>query len=101
MPYNKVTLLRPADAEIVEKKSRFIGHAAPVKSEAEAMSFVEKIRAEYSDATHNVWAYYLNGGASARCSDDGEPQGSSGYLQDIGAAADRDTGWNGRGRHPY
>ena len=75
----KVTLYKRCDAEIVEKKSRFIGHATPVKSEAEAQEFVAEMKRLYADATHNVYAYYLNGGAIARCSDDGEPQGSSGY----------------------
>ena len=75
----KVTLYRRADAEIIEKKSRFIGHAVPVKNEEEAQAFVNEMKATYADATHNVYAYYLNGGAVARCSDDGEPQGSSGY----------------------
>lgn len=75
----KITLYRRADAEIIEKKSRFIGHAAPVKDEAEAQLFIAEMKKKYSDATHNVYAYYINNGAAARCSDDGEPQGSSGY----------------------
>ena len=75
----RITLYKRAEAEIVEKKSRFIGHATPVKSEAEAAEFVAEMKKKYADATHNVYAYYLNGGAVARCSDDGEPQGSSGY----------------------
>jgi len=75
----RVTLYKRADAEIIEKKSRFIGHATPVRSEAEAAEFVSEMKKKYADATHNVYAYYINGGAIARCSDDGEPQGSSGY----------------------
>ncbi len=75
----KVTLYKRADAEIIEKKSRFIGHAIPVKDEAEAQAFVAEMKRKYADATHNVYAYYINDGAIARCSDDGEPQGSSGY----------------------
>ncbi len=75
----KITLYRRADAEIIEKKSRFIGHAAPVKDEVEAQLFIAEMKKKYSDATHNVYAYYINNGAAARCSDDGEPQGSSGY----------------------
>lgn len=61
-----------------EKKSIFIGHAVPVKTEDEAMAFVRSKQKEFADATHNVWAYYMNSGMSARYSDDGEPQGSSG-----------------------
>lgn len=75
----RVTLYKRAEVEIVEKKSRFIGRATPVRSEAEAAEFVAEMKRKYADATHNVYAYYINGGAIARCSDDGEPQGSSGY----------------------
>lgn len=75
----KVTLYKRAEAEIIEKKSRFIGHAIPVRSEAEAQEFIAEMKRKYADATHNVSAYYINDGAIARCSDDGEPQGSSGY----------------------
>ena len=72
------TLEQIGEAEFEEKRSIFIGHAAPVKTEEEAMAFVKQIQKQYADATHNVWAYLLNGGIVARYSDDGEPQGSSG-----------------------
>ncbi len=68
--------------EFEERRSVFIGHAAHVTSEEEAMAFIKQKQKEFSDATHNVWAYRIsNGGATeiaARYSDDGEPQGSSG-----------------------
>ena len=73
-----VTLEREASAEFVEKKSVFIGHAKPVKTDEEALLFVNKIKEQYKDATHNVYAYYLRGGAMARYSDDNEPQGTAG-----------------------
>ena len=73
------TVLRRAEAEIIERRSRFIATVAPVRSESGAHEFISEIRDRYSDATHNVYAYYINGGAATRCSDDGEPQGSSGY----------------------
>lgn len=73
-----VTLEREASAEFVEKKSVFIGHAKPVKTDEEALLFVNKIKEKYKDATHNVYAYYLRGGAMARYSDDNEPQGTAG-----------------------
>lgn len=72
------TLEREASAEFTEKKSLFIGHAKPVKTEEEALDFVKKIKEKYSDATHNVYAFYLRSGASARYSDDNEPQGTAG-----------------------
>ena len=71
------TLSKEASVSFIEKKSEFIGHAAPVKTEEEAMEFITKIRKKYGDATHNCYAYMLANG-SARYSDDGEPQGTAG-----------------------
>lgn len=67
--------------ELVEKKSRFIAQIRPVKSEEEALAFVEETRKKYWDARHNCYAYILKGeGATptARCSDDGEPSQTAG-----------------------
>ena len=72
------TLEGEGEAEFVEKKSVFIGHAAPVKSEEEAQVFVKKYKNQYMDARHNVWAYLMKGEIIARYSDDGEPQGTAG-----------------------
>lgn len=72
------TLCREASAEFEEKKSVFIGHAKPVKTEEEALAYIKQKKAEYADARHNVWAYRLRGDIVVRCSDDGEPQGSAG-----------------------
>lgn len=72
------TLEREGEAEFVEKKSVFIGHAAPVKTEEEAQAYVKKYKNAYMDARHNVWAYLMKGEIVARYSDDGEPQGTAG-----------------------
>ena len=72
------TLAGEGEAEFTEKKSVFIGHAAPVRSEEEAQAFVKKYRNQYLDARHNVWAYLMKGEIVARYSDDGEPQGTAG-----------------------
>lgn len=77
-PKTYTTLEREASAEFIEKKSQFIGYACPVKTEAEATDFIARIRKKHSDATHNCYAYQLNGGGIARYSDDGEPQGTAG-----------------------
>lgn len=69
---------REASAEFTEKKSVFIGTVAPVCGEDEAKTFVERISARFPDATHNVYAYILRGGAVCRFSDDGEPNGTAG-----------------------
>lgn len=72
------TLAGEGEAEFTEKRSVFIGHAAPVKNEEEAQAFVKKYRNQYMDARHNVWAYLMKGEIIARYSDDGEPQGTAG-----------------------
>lgn len=74
----RVTLGKQASAELTEKKSVFIGYAAPVNSEEEAVAFVQAIKKKHADARHNVYAYSLNYGGIARYSDDGEPQGTAG-----------------------
>ncbi len=69
-----------ARVELKVKNSRFIATAAPVSSVAEAKAFVQRIRAEFADATHNVPAYLVGFGPSvtAHCADDGEPSGTAG-----------------------
>lgn len=74
----RITLAGAAQTEIEEKRSRFIGYAAPVQSEKEAQEIVASRKALHKDATHNVWAYFIDGGTHARYSDDGEPQGTAG-----------------------
>ncbi|MEM7330977.1 MAG: YigZ family protein [Chloroflexota bacterium] len=66
--------------EIEVKKSRFIATLAPVFSVAEAKSFIQRIKAEFSDASHNVPAYQIGFGNSttAHSNDDGEPSGTAG-----------------------
>lgn len=75
-PYT--TLLREGRAELTEKKSVFIGHAAPIKSEEEAIEFIRAKKKEFSDARHNVYAYSLRSNNIVRYSDDNEPQGTAG-----------------------
>ena len=72
------TVRREAHVEFEEKRSLFIGHAVHVDSEDEAQAFIKQLKKEYSDATHNCFAYLLKGGIIARYSDDGEPQGTAG-----------------------
>lgn len=72
------TILQAASDEFTEKRSRFIGHIAPVTTEEEAQAFVAAKKKEYWDAKHNVWAYVLREGGLRRFSDDGEPQGTAG-----------------------
>ncbi len=64
--------------EFTEKKSRFIGYASPVTSEADAIEFVNSIRKKHPDARHNVYAYIVRENNITRFSDDGEPSGTAG-----------------------
>jgi len=67
------------EAEIIEKKSRFIATVRPVKSEEEALEFIESMRKKYWNATHNCFAYVIGEHFQIqRCSDDGEPSGTAG-----------------------
>jgi uncharacterized YigZ family protein len=69
-----LTLKGPASYEEVIKKSRFIGHAACVTSQAESLDFYESVMDP--QATHNCWAWRIN--FQVRSSDDGEPSGTAG-----------------------
>lgn len=72
------TVLENASDEFVEKRSRFIGYCKPVKTEQEAIDFINEKRSEHWNATHNVYAYSLREGNIKRYSDDGEPSGTAG-----------------------
>ena len=74
-----VTIKGTGQAEVVEKKSRFIANVVPVHSEEEAMAEIEKFRKKYYDARHNVFAFQVgNEKQLQRYSDDGEPSGTAG-----------------------
>ena len=53
-----LTLKRQATYEETIKKSRFIGHAACVTSQAESLGFYESVIDP--QATHNCWAWRIN-----------------------------------------
>lgn len=66
------------EAELIEKRSRFIGRVWPVADEAEAIARIKEMREKHWDATHNVYAYIIRENGIMRYSDDGEPGGTSG-----------------------
>lgn len=73
------TIYQGGQGEIVEKKSRFLATVRLVKTEEEALKFIEEMRKKYWDATHNCFAYVIGERRQLmRCSDDGEPQGTAG-----------------------
>ena len=71
------TVKQAAEAEHTVERSRFIAHIRRVESREQAEQFIAAIKKEYWDARHNVYAFVLKTGES-RCSDDGEPSGTSG-----------------------
>lgn len=73
------TINQRAEAEIVEKKSRFIANVLPVSSEEEALNFIAGIKKQHYNARHNCFAYVISKDIPIiRFSDDGEPSGTAG-----------------------
>lgn len=74
----------PAARQRVEEeinRSRFITTEAYAPTIADARAFIDEMRAEFADATHNCWAYLVGSpGSSGQIgySDDGEPHGTAG-----------------------
>lgn len=82
------TLAGPCRHQEEIKKSRFLALAAPVKTSALALAFVQELADPA--ASHNCWAYRI--GQDYRFNDDGEPAGTAGrpILQAIeGQGMDR------------
>lgn len=78
-PERYKTIKEAGAKEIVIKKSRFIGHSKPVATEEEALEFIESIKKQHWNATHNCSAYLIGSrGEIQRQSDDGEPSGTAG-----------------------
>ena len=72
------TVYQGGEGETVEKKSSFIATVIPVKTEEEAIAFIESMKKKYWNATHNCSAYVIGEQFQIqRCSDDGEPSGTA------------------------
>lgn len=68
----------PGYAEVVVKKSKFIGETFSVRSEEEATRALASVKKKYYDARHHCFAYCLSDENAIRAGDDGEPQGTAG-----------------------
>ena len=66
--------------EQIVVNSRFIATLAPALTIEAARSFINRMRKEFADASHNVPAYIIGGGNTVTeyFSDDGEPSGTAG-----------------------
>jgi len=72
-------MLGHAQAEITEKRSRFIANVYEIHSEEDALQILESVRKQYYDARHNCYAFVLGERSETqRFSDDKEPQGTAG-----------------------
>ena len=74
------TIDKNVQAEIVEKKSKFIANVFYVESVQEAEEIIKKVKKEHNEARHNCFAFsvYAKDGIENRFSDDGEPSGTAG-----------------------
>lgn len=65
--------------EIVIQKSRFIAFISRAETEEEAQEFIQKIKKEHWNATHNCSAYLIGEQDQIqKANDDGEPSGTAG-----------------------
>ena len=82
MTDNLFTIKDFVQAEIVEKKSRFISQIKHVETEKQALDFITEIKKKHSQARHNVYAYIIKGLQGEceriRFTDDGEPSQTAG-----------------------
>ncbi|MDB4905972.1 MAG: hypothetical protein JWO05_756 [Gemmatimonadetes bacterium] len=68
-------------AELVIERSRFVCTVAHAESAESAQLFIKEMNAEFSDATHNCWAFVAGAPGDTNrvgMSDDGEPHGTAG-----------------------
>ena len=73
------TIASTSEGFFKEKGSKFYAFAFPINSENDIKPIQEKLRKEYYDARHHVFAWKLGvGDEHYRASDDGEPANSSG-----------------------
>lgn len=75
-----ITIKDNIQAEIVEKKSRFIASLFYIESAEQANIIIKEVKKKYFDARHNCIAYRVidNEILVEKSSDDGEPSGTAG-----------------------
>ncbi|QGX64571.1 YigZ family protein [Bacillus sp. ms-22] len=73
------TVKSRGEHEIVIEKSRFICHIQRAVSEEEAQAFIQSIKKQHWNATHNCSAYLIGEhDLIQKANDDGEPSGTAG-----------------------
>lgn len=75
-----ITIKNNVEAEIVEKKSKFIANLFYIENSEEAEKIIKETKKKYFDARHNCIAYRTieDNKIVERFSDDGEPSGTAG-----------------------
>ncbi|MDK9865925.1 MULTISPECIES: YigZ family protein [Staphylococcus] len=74
-----ITIKKEHIIENIISKSRFIAHIKPVESEDAAKAFIEAVKSEHREATHNCSAYTVGDQMNIqKANDDGEPSGTAG-----------------------
>ncbi|MGM0815456.1 MAG: YigZ family protein [Bacillota bacterium] len=74
-----LTIKSRGEHEIVIEKSRFICHIQRAVSEEEAQAFIQSIKKQHWNATHNCSAYLIGEhDMIQKANDDGEPSGTAG-----------------------
>lgn len=75
-PESYRTLAREGSYEFTEKKSRFVGYAAPTLQEADALAWIASVRARHPGCSAVLYAYICGfSGALQRFHDAHEPSG--------------------------
>ena len=74
------TITSNTEAEVVEKRSKFIGNLYYVESVEQAEEKIKEIKKKYNDARHSSFAYRIcvQDSVVEKFSDDGEPSGTAG-----------------------
>ena len=75
-----ITIKQNVQAEIIEKKSKFIANFFYVENVEEAEKMIKETKKKYFNARHNCIAYRVveDGQIIEKSSDDGEPSGTAG-----------------------
>ncbi len=77
---NLITINNDTEAEIVEKKSKFIANVFYVEGEDEVIYIINNIKKKHYSAKHYCYAYRImvKDSIIEKSSDDGEPSGTAG-----------------------
>ncbi len=73
------TVKQAGEAKLEISKSLFLTHVSPAATEEAAIAFIQEIKKQHSEATHNCSAYVIGQhGQIQKADDDGEPGGTAG-----------------------